>query len=53
MALSLNEIKGRALKFSNEWKDDTSEDAEAKSFLKFFLMFLRSAGNEWVVLSIK
>lgn len=36
MALSWNEIKDRALKFSNEWKDDSSEDAEAKSFLEAF-----------------
>ncbi len=36
MALSWNEIKDRALKFSNEWKDDTSEEAEAKSFLEAF-----------------
>jgi hypothetical protein len=40
MALSWNEIKDRALKFSNEWKDDFNEEAEAKSFLEaFFLVF--------------
>jgi hypothetical protein len=40
MALSWNEIKDRALKFSNEWKNDFNEEAEAKSFLEaFFLVF--------------
>jgi len=32
MALSWNEIKDRALKFSKEWENEVSEDAEAKSF---------------------
>lgn len=32
MPLSWNEIKSRATAFSNEWKDEVSEDAEAKSF---------------------
>ncbi|MBZ5857760.1 class I SAM-dependent DNA methyltransferase [Flavihumibacter profundi] len=32
MPLSWNEIKSRASTFSNEWKDEVSEDAEAKSF---------------------
>ena len=32
MPLSWNEIKSRALAFTNEWKDEVSEDAEAKSF---------------------
>jgi len=32
MPLSWNEIRDRALKFSREWADETSEDAEAKSF---------------------
>lgn len=36
MALSWNEIKDRAVKFSKEWADTTSEDAEAKSFLDAF-----------------
>jgi len=36
MALSWNEIKDRALKFSKEWADETNEDAEAKSFLDAF-----------------
>ena len=31
MPLSWNEIKSRALAFTNEWKDEVSEDAEAKS----------------------
>ena len=33
MPLSWNEIKSRALQFTQEWKDEVSEDAEAKSFL--------------------
>lgn len=32
MALSWNEIKSRAIAFSNEWKDESNENAEAKSF---------------------
>ncbi|PKN36456.1 MAG: hypothetical protein CVU52_08785 [Deltaproteobacteria bacterium HGW-Deltaproteobacteria-10] len=32
MPLSWNEIKTRALAFSKEWQDETSEDAEAKTF---------------------
>src|ERR1039457_1526286 len=40
MALSWNEIKSRALAFSREWEDETSEDAEAKTFLdEFFNVF--------------
>ncbi|HEX7413787.1 MAG TPA: DNA methyltransferase [Bacteroidia bacterium] len=40
MALSWNEIKERAVTFSNEWKDDFNEDAEAKSFMDdFFNVF--------------
>jgi hypothetical protein len=40
MPLSWNEIKSRALTFSNEWKDEVSEDAEAKSFWDdFFNVF--------------
>jgi len=40
MALSWNEIKDRAIKFSKEWENETSEDAEAKSFLDdFFEVF--------------
>jgi hypothetical protein len=40
MALSWNEIKERAVTFSNEWKDTISEDAEAKPFLvEFFNVF--------------
>lgn len=40
MPLSWNEIKGRALKFSHEWAEETSEDAEAKSFWNdFFEVF--------------
>ncbi|MBS1815189.1 MAG: class I SAM-dependent DNA methyltransferase [Acidobacteria bacterium] len=34
--LSPNEIKTRAIAFAREWRDDTSEDAEAKSFWDAF-----------------
>jgi type I restriction-modification system DNA methylase subunit len=36
MALSWNEIKDRALKFSNEWADETKERAEKDSFWNDF-----------------
>ena len=36
MALSWNEIKDRALKFSNEWAGTFNEDADAKPFLVAF-----------------
>jgi len=36
MPLSWNEIKVRALQFSHEWADESSEDAEGKSFLDAF-----------------
>ena len=36
MPLSWNEIKDRALAFSKEWADESSEDAEAKSFWDAF-----------------
>lgn len=40
MPLSWNEIKDRALKFSHEWAEESSEDAEAKSFWDaFFSVF--------------
>ena len=40
MPISWNEIKSRALSFSKEWADETSEDAEAKSFWDgFFFVF--------------
>ena len=40
MALSLNEIKKRAIEFSKEWKGEESENAEAKSFWNdFFNVF--------------
>jgi len=40
MPLSWNEIKDRALRFSREWADEASEDAEAKSFWDgFFEVF--------------
>ena len=40
MPLSWNEIRDRALQFSREWADESSEDAEAKSFWDaFFTVF--------------
>jgi type I restriction-modification system DNA methylase subunit len=40
MPLSWNEIKSRAAVFTKEWKNETNEDAEAKSFWDdFFLIF--------------
>jgi hypothetical protein len=40
MPLSWNEIKTRAVAFTNEWKDEVSEDAEVKSFWDdFFNVF--------------
>ncbi|MFA5548514.1 MAG: DNA methyltransferase [Porticoccaceae bacterium] len=40
MPLSWNEIKSRSLAFAKEWENDSSEDAEAKSFWDgFFNIF--------------
>ena len=40
MPLSWNEIKSRAVTFSHKWKEEVSEDAEAKSFWDgFFHVF--------------
>jgi len=40
MPLSWNEIKSRALQFTQKWKDEVSEDGEAKSFWDdFFNVF--------------
>lgn len=40
MTLSWNEIRERAIQFSNEWQNTTDEDAEAKPFLEaFFQVF--------------
>ena len=36
MPLSWNEIKSRALALTKEWEDESSEDAEAKSFWDVF-----------------
>ena len=36
MAISWNEIKDRALKFSKEWADETKERAEKDSFWNDF-----------------
>jgi hypothetical protein len=35
MPISWNEIRNRAYKFVNEWKDETDEHAEAKTFWGF------------------
>jgi hypothetical protein len=43
MPLSWNEIKDRALRFSRDWAQESSEDAEAKSFRDgFFHLFDRA-----------
>lgn len=40
MALGWNEVKERAVQFSNEWKDAFNEEADAKQFLiEFFNVF--------------
>ncbi|MCX6278580.1 MAG: class I SAM-dependent DNA methyltransferase, partial [Bacteroidetes bacterium] len=40
MALSWNEIKERAVKFSKEWADACNEEADAQNFLiEFFNVF--------------
>ena len=40
MPLSWNEIKSRAIQFSKEWENETSEKAEAKTFWdEFFNVF--------------
>jgi hypothetical protein len=40
MTLSWNEIKERAARFTKEWENASSEDAEAKTFLyEFFNVF--------------
>jgi len=40
MPLSWNEIRDRSVAFSKEWKDESSEDAEAKTFWdNFFKVF--------------
>ena len=40
MALSWNEIKDRAIRFSKEWADTSNEEADAKPFLNdFFEVF--------------
>ena len=36
MALSWNEIKERATKFSKEWENTVNEEADAKPFLDAF-----------------
>ncbi|HRA72089.1 MAG TPA: hypothetical protein PLB11_04600 [Flavobacterium sp.] len=36
MALSWNEIKDRAVRFSKEWENTTNEEADAKPFLDAF-----------------
>ena len=40
MALGWNEIKDRAVRFSNEWKDACNEEQESQNFLiEFFDVF--------------
>jgi ABC-type multidrug transport system permease subunit len=40
MALSWNEIKSRAIRFSKEWENEISESAESQSFWnEFFNVF--------------
>lgn len=40
LAICLNEIRERAIAFAKEWKDESNEDAEAKSFWDdFFNIF--------------
>ena len=39
MPLSWNEIRDRALTFSREWADESSEDAEAKCFWDSFFCY--------------
>ena len=50
MALSWNEIKERAVSFSKEWENTSSEDAEAKPFLEaffnVFVDFLKPRNNQ-------
>ncbi len=43
MALSWNEIKDRALKFSNEWADETKERAEKENQKKEIKHFFDEA----------
>ena len=37
MPLSWNEIKSRAASFMKEWENESSEEAEAKSFFFLYL----------------
>ena len=40
MVLGWKEIRDRAVQFSKRWENETSEDAEAKSFWdEFFVVF--------------
>ena len=45
MALSWNEIKDRALKFSKEWADTSNEEADAKPFLVEFFKDQKNLEN--------
>jgi len=38
MLLNLNEIRDRAVAFSKEWVDESSEDAKANSFWNGYLL---------------
>ena len=50
MPLSWNEIRARALTFSNEWSNESSEGAEAKSFWDGFFKYLRRVPPPYRVL---
>ena len=52
MPLSWNEIKSRAVSFTKEWKDERSEDAEAKSFWDDFFLILIYAAEGLLLSSI-
>ena len=41
MPLSWNEIKSRAATFSNKWKDEVNEDAEAKRIEFLFELYYK------------
>lgn len=47
MALSLNEIRSRALAFSIKWAEESSEDSEAKSFWDGFFEVFGIARKKW------
>ncbi|MCK5856991.1 MAG: hypothetical protein KAG64_05845 [Bacteroidales bacterium] len=46
MALSWNEIKNRALKFSNEWADETKENARIEYLFDLYNEYTSPMFNE-------